>query len=404
MKVTAVETLVSPIQPNVCVVVLHSDDGLTGLGETFYGASAVEAYIHHQAAPVLLALDHCAPETAALALATYVGYQGSGTETRGNSAIDLALWDLVARRAGLPLRDILGGSVHDSIPVYNTCAGTNYINKESRQSSENWGVPSGTDTPVGHYEDLWAFLHHPGRLAKELRAAGVRGMKVWPFDLAAEASRGDHRADLRAGLDILTEIRSEVGMDLELYVELHSLWTLRGAARLLRELREFSPAWVEDPLRPDAVEGLKRLAAGTDVPIATGESLAGRRGFKPLLDADAIDVAIVDLGWSGGLTEARKIASLAEHYQVPVAPHDCTGPISLAAGVHWVTSSPNGMVQEYSRAFYHGWYTQYVTELPPIVDGRIRPVDGPGLGMTLRAELREDPRTRIIRSTHERDR
>ena len=394
MRITAVDTIVSPVQPNVCVVRVHSDDDVIGLGETFYGAPSVEAYIHQQAAPILFELSDCSPESAALALRPYVGYQGSGAETRGNSAIDIALWDALGHRSGLPLRELLGGAVTDSIPTYNTCAGSHYVNGQSRQSSSNWGLPV-DEVPQGPFEDLWGFMHEPARLARELRDSGVPGMKVWPFDLAAEESRGDHRADLRPGLKILEAIRGEVGADVELYLELHSMWTLRGSERLLRAVEEFQPTWVEDPMRADDVHAIARLHDDASVPIAAGETLAGQRGYKPLLDAGAIDVAIVDVGWTGGLTEAKKIAALAGMYGVPIAPHDCTGPISLAAAVHFVTSIPNGMVQEMSRAFYHGWYQEFVTELPPIVDGRIRPLAGPGLGVQLHPDILDPARSRI---------
>lgn len=392
MKVVGVETVVSPIQPNVCVVGLTSDEGLQGWGETFYGAPAVESYVHHEAAPRLLELPDASPESAAEVLAPYVGYQGSGAEMRANSAIDIALWDLLGKRAGLPLREILGGAVQDSVLLYNTCAGSRYVSTESRQSSTNWGL-SGPEQ--GKHEDLWAFLNEPARLARELVSIGMPGMKVWPFDIAAESSRGDHRADLREGLKVLEAIRNEVGHDIELYLELHSLWTLPGAKRLLRAVEEFEPTWVEDPIRADKVEPLMELKRSTALPIASGESLTGRRGFKPLLDGAALDVAIVDLGWTGGITEARKIAALADIYGVPVAPHDCTGPFSLSAALHWVSSSPNGMVQEYSRAFYESWYQEFVDELPVIEGGRMRPSDRPGLGMELSDRILKDPETRL---------
>lgn len=396
MRIRSVETIVSARQPNVCIVRLQSDSGVVGLGETFYGASAVEAYVHNEAAHTLFSLDDVSPEAAARALTTYVGYQGSGTETRGNSAIDIALWDLAARSAGVPLRQMLGGPSVDSIPIYNTCAGTSYVKDQSRQTSQNWGLPEGAE--VGAMEDLWAFLNEPARLAKELVAAGIPGMKIWPFDLAAEASRGGPGADLKPGLRVLDEIRSAVGDDIDIYLELHSLWNLPGARRLFAAVEKYDLAWVEDPIRADCADGLRSLADSTGLPIAVGESIAGQRGFLPLLRDGVIDFAIVDLGWTGGITEGRRIASLAALHGVPIAPHDCTGPISLAAGVHFATSIPNGHVQEIARAFYYGWYNDFVTGLPEIADGRIRPSDGPGLGVELTQDLLRSDQTRIVRS------
>lgn len=393
MKVAKVETFRMARQRNLTVVRLTAEDGVQGLGETFYGASAVETYIHDVVAPVLLKLPDVNPAVAEAALASYVGYGGSGVETRARSAIDIALWDLLARRAGLPLRDVLGGPVRDSVPVYNTCAGNRYVSEQSRQTSENWGLPPAEGDGQGHMEDLWSFLNRPGDLARELLDSGFRGMKVWPFDLAAEESGGSARADLRRGLGILDQIRERVGDEMDLYIELHALWGFAGARRLLRELERFNPVWVEDPVRPDRAEELVRLSEETDVRIATGETLAGRRSYAPLLAPGAIEVAIVDLGWTGGISEARRIADAAAAHGVDVAPHDCTGPISLAAALHWVTASPNGVVQEMARAFYYGWYLDVVDELPQVQDSLMTPLPGAGLGLVLSDRFLESAET-----------
>lgn len=393
-RIVRVDTVRTAVQANVTLVLLHASDGTVGIGETFYGASAVEAYIHDVAAPVLLQHPDTSPGAISRLLAGYVGYSGSGAEVRGNSAIDIALWDLLGRRSGRPLRELLGGPYRDEIAVYNTCAGNDYVNVESRQSSSNWGIAGGRGR--GAHEDLWSFLNRPGELARELVDAGYRGMKVWPFDLAAEASHGDHTADLRFGLSVLDEIRDEVGDAIDLYVELHSLWTPSGAARLLSELERFDLAWAEDPIRPDQSRALGRLRAQTSVPIAVGENIgAGRNAYQPLFDADAIDVAILDLGWCGGVTAGLHTAALAQQAGIPVAPHDCTGPVSLAVATHFVTAVANGHVQEVARAFYHGWYQEIAEGLPVIEDGMIRPGTGAGHGITLRDEFLRAPGTTI---------
>jgi galactonate dehydratase len=391
VRIVALETLRPAVQPNVLLVRLHTDEGPTGLGEAFFGAAAVEAYLHDTAAAVLLGAEDPTPERAARQLAPYVGYQGGGVETRGNGAVDLALWDLLGKRAGLPVVDLLGGAVRDRVRAYNTCAGSGYVATSSRQHSDNWGLAAaGAGRP---YEDLEAFLERPGELARELWAEGLRGMKVWPFDRAAERTGGTDvpRRDLDRGLAVVEAIREAVGPEMDLMVELHGLWDRRAAATILQALAPYRPAWVEDPVRPDAVDALAALAAEVEVPVATGETLAGRRGFLPLLQRAAVDVAIVDLGWTGGLTEARKVATLADAYGVPVAPHDCTGPVALAAGVHLVLSQPNGLVQETVRAFLRTWYGELVTGFPAVHDGHVAAPAGPGLGVALRDGLAERP-------------
>lgn len=219
-------------------------------------------------------------------------------------------------------------------------------------------------------------------------------MKVWPFDRAAEATGGTDisPSELGRGLAVIEAIREEVGFDMKLMVELHGLWNRRGATAILQALTEYRPYWVEDPMRPDAVDALAALSADVDVPIATGETLVGRRGFLPLLERGAVDVVTVDVQWTGGLTEARKVAALADTYGVPVAPHDCTGPTTLAACVHLTQSVPNGLIQETVRAFLRTWYAELVEGLPPIVDGRIAATEAPGHGVRLRNDLGEAER------------
>jgi galactonate dehydratase len=391
VKLVAMETLRPAVQPNLLLLRLHADDGAAGLGEAFFGAAAVEAYLHDTAAPVLAGAAGPTPEGAARLLAPYVGYQGGGVETRGNGAVDLALWDLLGQRAGLPVVDLLGGAVRDRVKVYNTCAGPGYVRASSRQVSENWGLDAAGGP--GRLEDLEAFLHHPGELAAELWAEGIRGMKVWPFDQAAERTGGIGvaPADLDRGLAVVEAIREAAGDGMDLMVELHGLWDRPAATRILQALVPYRPAWVEDPLRPDAVDALARLAADAEVPIATGETCVGRRGFLPLLERGAVDVVTVDVGWTGGLTEARKVATLADAYGVPVAPHDCTGPVALAACLHLVLSQPNGLVQETVRAFLRTWYAELVTGLPAVEDGHVAAPTAPGLGVRLREDLADRP-------------
>ena len=206
VKIVAVETLRPAVQPNLLFLQLHTDQGVVGLGESFFGARAVEAYLHETAAAVVLAATDPAPERLARLLSPYLGYQGAGVETRGNAAVDLALWDLLGKTAGLPLVELLGGPVARSVRVYNTCAGSGYVGRSSRQRSDNWGLPGGD---AGAWEDLDGFLNRPGPLARELLQEGVTGMKIWPFDRAGEASGGNEirPAELAEGLRIVAAVR-----------------------------------------------------------------------------------------------------------------------------------------------------------------------------------------------------
>lgn len=386
MKIIAIETVRSNSQKNVCFVKLVSDSGLVGLGESFYGANLVERHIHENLADVILALPEATPQAVLRYTRPYVGYQGGGAETRAMGAIDMALWDLIGKESGLSLSSLLGGSIRDSVPTYNTCAGSGYMSTTTRQESSNWGIADDLSTP---YEDLDAFLTRPGLLARELFSEGIKAMKIWPFDGAAERSGGVDisRRELADGLRIVSDIRDECGDDMDILIELHGLWSPLGATRICQALEQFEPYWVEDPVRLDALDALAALRGSTSVTVATGETCVGRRGFLPLLQAKLVDIVTVDVGWTGGITEAVRVASLADTFGVPIAPHDCTGPVSLGIATHLVASQPNGLIQESARSFMRTWYQDFAEGVPRYIDGRLEVSKQPGHGVQLNPDV-----------------
>jgi len=398
MKITAVETVRLGEFPNLIWVRLRTDEGLTGLGETFMGAAAVEAYIHESAAPKLIGRDPIQIEAINKSLINYLGWRGTGVETRGNSAIDIALWDLFGKAIGRPVCEALGGKSRDRIRVYNTCAGYKYIRDERSQAVANWGVGN----KQGPYEDLEAFLHRADELALSLLEQGITGMKIWPFDIAAERTAGwdISPAELDAALEPFAKIRKAVGNRMDIMVEFHSLWSLPMAQRLARALEPFGTYWHEDPLRLDNLADLKAYAPHSKAWVCASETLAYTHSFREYLETGVAGVAMLDLSWCGGLSEARKIAALAEAWHVPVAPHDCTGPVVYAASCHFSLHARNALIQESVRAFYSGWYTELVNELPPITKGEVTVNMKPGLGIDLLPDLdrRKDASVRTTRA------
>jgi L-alanine-DL-glutamate epimerase-like enolase superfamily enzyme len=183
---------------------------------------------------------------------------------------------------------------------------------------------------------------------------------------------------------------------MEIMVEFHSLWNLPSALRIAHELEAYKPLWFEDPIVMNSPQALAEYARATNVWVCASETLGSRWAYKEYFDRDAIHVAMVDLSWTGGLTEGRKIASMAATYHRPFAPHDCIGPISFAAAVHMAFSQPNTLIQETVRAFYTGYYRELVTVVPQVIDGFISPIEGPGLGTELLPEVfqRSDLRRR----------
>jgi L-alanine-DL-glutamate epimerase-like enolase superfamily enzyme len=389
-RVARIETIRLASQPQLVWVEVTDDEGRVGLGETYYNPGAVEAVIHEMAAPLLLGRPASAIEATWQTLFACANFSGfAGAELRAFSALDIALWDLLGQRTGLSIGTLLGGRVRDRIRVYTTCV------------------------DAGDHADQEAFLTRPGELAEELLAEGVSGMKVWPWDRFAPQIEADVAtgpagwsamgpvghdltpAQLAEGLDVVRAIRDRVGDRIDVMIEGHARWDLNAALRICRSLEPYEVAWVEDIVQPDSPADLARLVRETRVPQAVSERLMSRHPFRQVLEAGAAHVAMVDVVWTGGLTEARKIADLADVYHLPLAPHDCTGPIALAASLQLAAHATNAKVMETVRGFVRGWYRDVVTDPIEVLDGWAAIPDRPGLGTRLAADLRARPGTTV---------
>ncbi|HVX81239.1 MAG TPA: mandelate racemase/muconate lactonizing enzyme family protein, partial [Devosiaceae bacterium] len=385
MKITALETIRVEAFPNLLWVEVHTDEGITGLGETFFMPQTVEAYIHEVAAPKLVGRDPLAIERIARDLVGYLGFRSTGAETRGNSAIDIALWDLFGKATGQPVAQLLGGFARESIRTYNTCAGTEYMRQDTGQQTGNYGLGARSNA----YDDLNAFLTRADDLAEELLAEGISAMKIWPFDMAAEKSGGTYISgpDLKAALSPFEKIRKRVGDRMDIMVEFHSMWQLVPAMSIARALAPYDTFWHEDPIKMDSLGSLKRYAEASTAPICASETLGSRFAFRDLIETGVAGIVMLDLSWCGGLSEAKKIAGMAETWHLPVAPHDCTGPVVLAASTHLSLNATNAMFQESVRAYYKTWYRDLVTSLPTVENGQISVGRAPGLGLELMPDL-----------------
>jgi galactonate dehydratase len=386
MKITAIETFRAAEFANLLWVHIHTDEGTIGLGETFYGAASVEAHIHDTLAGRLLGRDPLRIEALNKEMVNLPMAQSStGAEYRAASAIDIALWDLFGKVCGKPVHQMLGGLCHDRLRVYNTCAGYKYVRSHNIKPVSTWSLGEAE----GPYEDLDAFMNRADALAESLLEQGITAMKIWPFDPVALETGGLHisAAQLKTCLMPFEKIRKAVGDKIEIMVEFHSLWTLPAAITIARALEPYAPTWYEDPIRMNSPQALAEYARSTRTWVCASETLGSRWSFKDYLDRDATHVVMVDLCWTGGLTEGRKIAAMAETYHRPFAPHDCTGPVGFAAAVHASFSQPNTLIQESVRAFYRGWYNELVTAVPLIENGYVHPMEGPGLGLELKPDV-----------------
>ncbi|MFT7641373.1 MAG: galactonate dehydratase [Pirellulaceae bacterium] len=392
-KITAIETAIpAEIMPNLILVRIHTDDGLVGCGETYYTPHAIEALIHDWMAERLLGSEATDIESHWRFLYDRCSAFGApGAEMRALSAIDVALWDIFGQECKQPIWKLLGGATQSSVRIYNTCGGPGYgaiKNIDAQPSHPGW-PGYGDEGEAGPLQDNWSAFHAAGDLAEELVAEGIAGMKVWPFDRFVHRSGGLYlsAADIEEGMRPLRGIRERVGNKIEIMIEGHAFFRLPTALRLAAALREIEPLWLEDILPVDNVETMADFRRQSGMPIAASEMLLSRTSYLSLLQAKAVDYVMVDPTWAGGISETRRIIDLAQTFNIPATMHDCTGPITLFAGLQCAAASANVVFQETVRAHIRTFYERLIDRQPQIENGRLQLPTDSGLGTTLLPEL-----------------
>jgi len=370
MKITQIETIRVGQVPDIIWVQVHTDAGTIGLGETWYAASTVEAAIHDHFGPLLIGRDPFEIEghwQQMFRLSDHAGY--GGAELRAISALDTALWDIKGKALKLPVYELLGGVFRHRMRVYNTL-----------------GV-------YGEITDGWDVWTKPVDVAKSLLDEGIRGMKISPTDFIARESDGQllFKDDLEWALRPIREIRDALGMDIEIAQDGHGKWNLTNAIRIVKDSEQYRLMWHEELLSPFNEESHLRLQQETRTPIAVAERLMTRYQHRRFIETGAARVVMPDLTWTGGISEVRKIAILASAHQVPIAPHDCVGPVNMFACMQVCISTPNVMIMEYNRAMHRGWYREFIAVDIDLRDGFIYAPQEPGIGTWLRDGVRDRP-------------
>lgn len=391
MKITCVETARTKKNPGLLLCRVHTDEGITGCGETYYLPGAVEAIIHEWMGQRLLGADAFDIEGHWRFLYERAANIGArGAELRAISAIDLALWDIKGKACNLPVWQLLGGRTQDGVRVYHSIG---YGRKAPPRPGGRWpGYGQiGEKEPLNDY---WNAVHEPAAFAREILASGVEGVKLWTFDPAAHKLNGTihvSHADIAAGLKPFTAMREAVGLDLELILDGHGFFQLPAALRIAEAMREVRPLALEDVIRPDCVDTIRDFRDRCGLPLAVSEMLIGVEDYRLLLEKRATDYVMIDPTWVGGISQTLKITDLAQHYNIPVMMHDCTGPLTLLAGVHVGVARANVAWQETVRMHLQISYPELVSELPDIHGGRIGAPLGPGIGCEWHDELFQTP-------------
>jgi galactonate dehydratase len=313
----------------------------------------------------------------------------------------------------MPIWRLLGGAARERIKTYNTCGGPAY--GRPTRGDDLYGVRRGG---AGKYEDLIAFMTDAGELALDLLSEGIEGMKIWPLDTfvhrpgswaewqsvsgafdPALANFGGGRLDdrdLHQGLEPVRKIREAAGDRMEIMFEGHGFWSLPVAKKIAKALEEYNPVWIEDLMRADDIGAIAELQRSTTIPVLASEYLTTRYEYKPVLEQRAADIIMIDPTWAGGITESKKIATMAEAFKRPVAMHDCTGPFTLYAGIHLAINATNAIYQETVRAYLKITYPEFVTDVVSVVDGHIEAPTAPGLGTALLPDVRTRPDATIV--------
>jgi galactonate dehydratase len=355
MKVAEIRTtVVGTPWRDLAFVELLTDDGLTGVAETrmVNKTETFLACVRELGDRYLLGHDPFEAERLTWSI-QWDEYGRAGEIAQSTlAAFDVACWDLMGQALGVPVWKLLGGRFRERIPAYAN------------------GWYQGEREPSTFAE-----------LAGRVMEAGYRALKVDPF---GSASLELSEPDLRRSLALVGAVRDTIGPDHELMVEMHGRFAPDVAARVAAELEPYRPAWIEEPVSPDAPAGLRRVRAATNLPIATGERVHTLGEFRELIEGGLVDIIQADLTHFGGFPTLKRLAGWASAYQLPLAPHNVCGPVGTMANVHLAASTPNVRILEHFNDFADPWVLDLV-DAPPRVeaDGCFAVPERPGLGLTL---------------------
>lgn len=351
MKITRIETFLVPPRWLFCRV--ETDDGIVGWGEPVVeGRAEVVRAAVDVLAELLIGQDPLRVEDNWQVLTKGGFYRGGPVLSSAVAGLDQALWDITGKHYGAPVHALLGGPVRDRVRVY-----------------------------------AWVGGDEPGELREEIAKQVEAGFTAVKMNGSGLLPRSLTAADLSAVLDRAETARSVLGPGRDFAIDLHGRANVAGARRILAALEDLHPMFVEEPLLPEHLHRLADVTSATPVPIALGERLYSRADFLPALNA-GLAVAQPDLSHAGGISEVRRIAALAETFDVQLAPHCPLGPIALAASLQVGFATPNFLIQEQSAGLhYHdgAGLLDYVMDPAPFTftGGHAHRTGLPGLGVEI---------------------
>jgi len=351
VRITKLETFL--VKPRWLFLKMHTDEGLVGLGEPILeGRALTVAQAVAELEPYLVGKDPTRVVHHWQAMYKHAFYRGGPILTSALSGVEHALWDLTGKAAGMPIYKLLGGPLRDRIKVYGHCGG-----------------------------------HTAEEAARNAREAVGKGLKALKTGVAG--GRPARMVETHGFVDQVAErfasLRQAVGKEVDIAIDFHGAVSPQTAALLIKALEPYQPMFIEEPVQCQNVDVLADLARKTHLPIATGERIYTKWGFREILESRAASILQPDIAHAGGIFEGRLIAGMAEAYYAAIAPHCPLGPIALAACVQLCASIPNFLIQEYV-SLGEG----YLREPLQLQDGFVELPTGPGLGIDLDEEALAD--------------
>ncbi|NLS78614.1 MAG: galactonate dehydratase [Chloroflexi bacterium] len=359
MKISSIQTIVACLgRRNHLFVKVLTDAGITGIGEAYsVGPDLATKAAIDDFAGWLVGEDPTNVEHLWAKMYNFSRFPGGSVINSAISGIEMALWDVAGKAAGLPVCKLLGGRTRDKVRVYGHAR----------------GITAG-DSPEETAE------HAQMLIAKY----GYTAVKIGPHPKDSDTKPWAHT--LRYAEAKMRAVREAVGDDVEIGVDAHArVWEPFRAVELAEVLKPYRPFFLEEPLRPENIEAMAKLKQRIDIPLATGEDLYTKYEFRDLLVADGADIIQPDICVAGGFLEMKKIAAMAEAFYVTVAPHNPMGPLATAVNVHLAASIPNFLILEYIPDD-EGPRRDVLREPMKVVNGYIPVPDKPGWGVELNEE------------------
>jgi len=356
MKITKVNTYL--VRPRWCIVEIETDEGFVGFGEAVIEgkASTVSACVKEME-EYIIGKNPTQVEDIWNMLYRAAFYRGGPILMSAIAGIDQALWDIKGKAAGLPVYEMLGGKCREKIQVYS-----------------------------------WVGGDRPSEVAAAAKAKQNEGFSAIKMNATEELQMVDSYDKIDAVLERVASIREACGKYFGIAIDFHGRVHKPMAKILAKKLEEFNPMFIEEPVLCEHMEEFAEIARCTSTPIATGERLFSKYDFKRLLNAGGVSIIQPDLSHAGGITEVRKIAAMAEAYDVALAPHCPLGPIALSACLQVDAVSYNAYIQEQSIGIHYNVgksVLDYVKnpEDFAFTDGWVEFPRGTGLGVDVNKEL-----------------